>query len=84
MAGHWHQHLVAPLGAWAVALFVAIVAWDVHSTRLDLAELDHDPELTHRENEAANWLGVLAGGVVAAPGYALALFSVVQTWRGAA
>ncbi|MDQ3516825.1 MAG: hypothetical protein M3466_00285, partial [Gemmatimonadota bacterium] len=76
MVGRWHQHLVAPLGAWAAAMFAAIVTWDVYSTKLDLSELDHDSELTHRQNEAANWVGILAGGAVAAPGYALALFSV--------
>jgi hypothetical protein len=84
MLGRWHQHLVMPLGAWAPVLFAALVVWDVYSTRLDLAELDHDPELTSRENEVTNWLGVLVGAVVIAPAYALALFSVVQTWRGAA
>jgi len=82
MLGRWHQHLVAPLGVWAAVMFSALIAWDVYSTRLDLAELDHDPELTSRENEVTNWLGVLVGAVVIAPAYALALFSVVQSWRG--
>jgi hypothetical protein len=50
---------------------------------LDLAELDHDPDLTSRENETANWFGILLGALVVAPAYALALFSVVESWRGA-
>lgn len=84
MLGRWHQHLVAPLGVWAAVMFSALVAWDVYSTRLDLAELEHELEPTSGENEITNWLGILVAAVVVAPGYALALFSVVQSWRGAA
>jgi hypothetical protein len=82
MLGRWHLDLVAPLGMWAAAVFATVVAWDVYSTRLDLAELDHDPDLTSRENETANWFGILLGALVVAPAYALALFSVVESWRG--
>jgi hypothetical protein len=83
MVGRWHQQLVLPMGVWAAAMLAAIVTWDIYSTGLDLAELEHDPELTNRENQAVHWTGVLFGGVFAAPGYALALFSVVHSWRGA-
>ena len=82
MLGRWQPELVAPMGRSAAVLFGAMLLWDVYSTHLDIADLDDDPHLTPRENAWVNWSGIMFGGVLIAPAYALALASAVWAWRG--
>jgi hypothetical protein len=84
IVARWHGQLVAPLGKSVTILFATMLMWDIYSTSRDLADIEHDPELTSRENAWVERGAILIGALVIAPAYALALMSVVTAWRGAA
>ena len=84
IAGRWHPQPVASLGRSLAFIFILMLVWDVYSVSRDLADIAPDPELSPRTNVWIERTSILIGALLMAPGYALALMTVVAAWQGAA
>lgn len=81
VVARWHSHLVAGMGRSLAAVFLGMLLWDIYSTSRDLDDIAPDPELTHRANLWIERASIGFGAILMAPGYALALMSVVNAWQ---
>jgi hypothetical protein len=84
MATSWQMSGLWTLGRGAALLLVGLLAWDVHTTSRAVAAFEFDPARSAAVNAWAEWALLVVTAVLTAPGYALALASTLQIWRGAA
>ena len=84
IVGRWHPQILAGFGRSLAFMFLGILMWDIYSVSRDLADIVPDPELSRRTNIWIERTSILIGALLMAPGYALALMSVVAGWQGAA
>jgi hypothetical protein len=85
MLTSWHMSGLWALGRGAALLLIALLAWDIHATSRAVSAFEYDPGgRSVAANARMEWAVVLVTAVLTAPGYALALVSMVQIWRGAA
>ena len=80
VVAYFRPALAETVGRWTLAAFVAALVWTGIGVHRDIADMRPDPDLTCRENFAAELVGVGLGAIALAPAVTLALLVMRRAW----